>query len=131
MVVELREQSELKMPTQFGPRKRIPRLFAISLISRSSSRPLSPVTSLTPPEITIALRIPALPHSSSTWGTTSVGSVSWARSTGLPTSMMLLYAGIPRTCLLYTSDAADDLLCVDLGGRRIIKKKKKKNEKDN
>src|SRR5665213_1968991 len=23
------------------------------------------------------------------------------------------------TCLLYTSDAADDLLCVDLGGRRI------------
>ena len=28
-----------------------------------------------------------------------------------------------RYCLLYTSDAADDLLCVDLGGRRIIKKK--------
>src|SRR5680860_528137 len=27
------------------------------------------------------------------------------------------------SCLLYTSDAADDLLCVDLGGRRIIKKK--------
>ena len=27
-------------------------------------------------------------------------------------------------CLLYTSDAADDLLCVDLGGRRVIKKKK-------
>src|SRR5450756_1324572 len=30
----------------------------------------------------------------------------------------------PSFCLLYTSDAADDLLCVDLGGRRIIKKKK-------
>ena len=28
------------------------------------------------------------------------------------------------SCLLYTSDAADDLLCVDLGGRRIIKKKR-------
>ena len=28
-----------------------------------------------------------------------------------------------KICLLYTSDAADDLLCVDLGGRRIIKKK--------
>src|SRR5659263_251527 len=29
---------------------------------------------------------------------------------------------VPRyyCCLLYTSDAADDLLCVDLGGRRII-----------
>src|SRR5450756_2122933 len=33
-----------------------------------------------------------------------------------------------KICLLYTSDAADDLLCVDLGGRRIIKKKKKKNK---
>ena len=32
-------------------------------------------------------------------------------------------------CLLYTSDAADDLLCVDLGGRRIIKKKNKKKDK--
>ena len=31
-------------------------------------------------------------------------------------------------CLLYTSDAADDMQCVDLGCRRIIKKKKKKNE---
>ena len=28
-------------------------------------------------------------------------------------------------CLLYTSDAADDLLCVDLGGARIIKKKQR------
>ena len=27
-----------------------------------------------------------------------------------------------RACLLYTSDAADDSLRVDLGGRRIIKK---------
>ena len=38
--------------------------------------------------------------------------------------------GMPRPeaaqgirCLLYTSDAADDLLCVDLGGRRLTKKK--------
>eukprot|EP00658_Telonema_sp_P-2_P056936 TRINITY_DN453_c0_g1_i6.p1 TRINITY_DN453_c0_g1~~TRINITY_DN453_c0_g1_i6.p1 ORF type:complete len:109 (-),score=42.03 TRINITY_DN453_c0_g1_i6:53-379(-) len=30
------------------------------------------------------------------------------------------------TCLLYTSDAADEEDSVDLGGRRIIKKKKKK-----
>src|SRR5450756_3175975 len=36
-----------------------------------------------------------------------------------------------QCCLLYTSDAADDLLCVDLGGRRIIKKKKKKKTKNN
>eukprot|EP00657_Telonema_sp_P-1_P006760 TRINITY_DN2617_c0_g1_i1.p1 TRINITY_DN2617_c0_g1~~TRINITY_DN2617_c0_g1_i1.p1 ORF type:complete len:185 (-),score=87.16 TRINITY_DN2617_c0_g1_i1:65-619(-) len=33
-----------------------------------------------------------------------------------------------KNCLLYTSDAADDLLCVDLGGRRIIKKKKKPHQ---
>ena len=32
-----------------------------------------------------------------------------------------------RSCLLYTSDAADDLLCVDLGGRRIIKQKTNMN----
>ena len=31
---------------------------------------------------------------------------------------------IVRTCLLYTSDAADERSSVDLGGRRIIKKKK-------
>ena len=30
-------------------------------------------------------------------------------------------------CLLYTSDAADERSSVDLGGRRIIKKKKKIN----
>ena len=32
-------------------------------------------------------------------------------------------AGVGR-CLLYTSDAADERSSVDLGGRRIIKKKK-------
>ena len=30
-------------------------------------------------------------------------------------------------CLLYTSDAADERSSVDLGGRRIIKKKKNKD----
>ena len=34
--------------------------------------------------------------------------------------------GMPAyICLLYTSDAADERSSVDLGGRRIIKKKKK------
>ena len=31
---------------------------------------------------------------------------------------------VPVFCLLYTSDAADERSSVDLGGRRIIKKKK-------
>src|SRR5680860_161038 len=43
-----------------------------------------------------------------------------------PNKDMAIFNGILHlmdpTCLLYTSDAADDLLCVDLGGRRIIKK---------
>ena len=37
----------------------------------------------------------------------------------------LIVGADSHTCLLYTSDAADDLLCVDLGGRRTIKKKPK------
>ena len=35
----------------------------------------------------------------------------------------------PYSCLLYTSDAADEEDSVDLGGRRIIKKKKNKKKK--
>ena len=35
------------------------------------------------------------------------------------------------TCLLYTSDAADERSSVDLGGRRIIKKKNKGVESSN
>ena len=48
-----------------------------------------------------------------------VSSASW----GAQRIEELLYSETMHTCLLYTSDAADDLLCVDLGGRRIIKKK--------
>ena len=38
---------------------------------------------------------------------------------------LLATAAENEACLLYTSDAADDLLCVDIGGCRIIKKKTK------
>ena len=38
--------------------------------------------------------------------------------------------GLPLTCLLYTSDAADERSSVDLGGRRIINKKKKEEKKN-
>ena len=38
----------------------------------------------------------------------------------------LLDAVHGKGCLLYTSDAADERSSVDLGGRRIIKKKKNK-----
>ena len=39
-------------------------------------------------------------------------------------------AGVENTCLLYTSDAADERSSVDLGGRRIIKKQKTKRARE-
>src|SRR5664280_3891824 len=40
--------------------------------------------------------------------------------------IILNAGGYTHTCLLYTSDAADEEDSVDLGGRRIIKKKNQK-----
>ena len=40
-----------------------------------------------------------------------------------------LETGRANPCLLYTSDAADERSSVDLGGRRIIKKKKNGNDR--
>ena len=48
------------------------------------------------------------------------GSNAWVVA---PKRSLTRKAVLANDCLLYTSDAADDLLCVDLGGRRIIKKK--------
>ena len=42
---------------------------------------------------------------------------------GMDPSTLVISSAWANSCLLYTSDAADDLLCVDLGGRRIIKKR--------
>ena len=41
----------------------------------------------------------------------------------LETLYLFIFKALPCFCLLYTSDAADEGLGVDLGGRRIIKKK--------
>ena len=41
----------------------------------------------------------------------------------LPTFLNRVGKSDNVTCLLYTSDAADERSSVDLGGRRIIKKK--------
>ena len=43
----------------------------------------------------------------------------------LPQGLDLQDLGGGTRCLLYTSDAADERSSVDLGGRRIIKKKTK------
>src|SRR5665213_831561 len=63
-------------------------------------------------------------------GTSSIRprySMAWSFSPGLMPRASRIFDGITIwyledtviVCLLYTSDAADDLLCVDLGGRRI------------
>src|SRR5450756_3142343 len=70
---------------------------------------------------TPADRYPRSPHPASSGSGLGSLSVCWMISTAAPPERFI-------DCLLYTSDAADDLLCVDLGGRRIIKKKKKKKK---
>ena len=57
------------------------------------------------------------------WLLVVVGAVMAIPSWSVVTKLILALALQFLTCLLYTSDAADDLLCVDLGGRRIIQKK--------
>ena len=44
------------------------------------------------------------------------------------TIILVRHAEKDISCLLYTSDAADERSSVDLGGRRIIKKKKNRRE---
>src|SRR5678816_3668920 len=63
--------------------------------------------------------------------TVGIGRLARASANVVSTSMYSGSPGAPgslvrsSTCLLYTSDAADERSSVDLGGRRIIKKKKK------
>ena len=58
-------------------------------------------------------------------GGENVGKCFSAPITALGPTVEIEYGGYPDlSCLLYTSDAADERSSVDLGGRRIIKKKK-------
>ena len=61
-----------------------------------------------------------------------IGRAFQPRMQEYPTAQFLGQSGVAahfavhlQVCLLYTSDAADERSSVDLGGRRIIKKKKK------
>ena len=64
-------------------------------------------------------------------GTDATYTVQMENYTWTPSNFVVtdIAANMSCNCLLYTSDAADDLLCVDLGGRRIIKKKKQTTPK--
>src|SRR5450756_3021759 len=81
-------------------------------------------------------RAPRKPSSSS-WSGLETRHGSWLSGPLMNSKIaQLAFSGTPLggpawSCLLYTSDAADDLLCVDLGGRRIIKKKKKQQNNKN
>src|SRR5664280_1459139 len=70
----------------------------------------------------------ATPSAAPTWRlveATAAATPAWLR--GIPDSAVFVIGALtspnPKPCLLYTSDAADEEDSVDLGGRRIIKKK--------
>ena len=86
--------------------------------------------------------ITSVPGSSAyfTGGVVSYANAVKMEELGIPADMLKLEGAVSKpvvekmasgvrealkTCLLYTSDAADERSSVDLGGRRIIKKKKK------
>ena len=52
------------------------------------------------------------------------GEVSFGKDTKGKRKLLITPFAADGACLLYTSDAADERSSVDLGGRRIIKKKK-------
>ena len=64
--------------------------------------------------------------SSERWGETPKAIVVKAAGVDVTEQEIIAYAKENLACLLYTSDAADERSSVDLGGRRIIKKKQKK-----
>src|SRR5450756_2654826 len=66
-------------------------------------------------------RVPAQLAISGPWHRQDL-SANYATPTSVDSPSPLLHYDTSGGCLLYTSDAADDLLCVDLGGRRIMKK---------
>src|SRR5450756_923489 len=92
--------------------------------------------------LTEGLGIPPERLAATTYKDDEIARAVWRDEIGLPPERMAVWGDVDAgddanfwrmaetgpcgPCLLYTSDAADDLLCVDLGGRRIIKKKKKK-----
>src|SRR5659263_369778 len=51
------------------------------------------------------------------WMSVAVNLSAIASKGARPLGILMAMGLPPDTCLLYTSDAADDLLCVDLGGR--------------
>ena len=60
----------------------------------------------------------------STFGILPSSAVTRRSASGIEMPYAFATTAVFRSCLLYTSDAADERSSVDLGGRRIINKKK-------
>src|SRR5659263_311313 len=90
---------------------------SVHVVKKSRSRPSQHIKA----DLTLCY-CPCITFSS--WLTTFQMSVLvWRGILGsllISSSIEIAYAArtVSESCLLYTSDAADDLLCVDLGGRR-------------
>src|SRR5450756_3234748 len=129
------------------PPSSIDGLSTLSAASCSSLRPTSvePVNETTRTRGSCSIALTTGPERREGTTLTTPAGTPASSSTGISASMVsgVSDAGLSTTgqpaasagpilrCLLYTSDAADDLLCVDLGGRRIIKKKKKHRHLNN
>src|SRR5450756_2024088 len=90
---------------EYGPERRGAPMRAYTRISDKAIRRHDPVAS---PDIVIVLE-PTLVSEMNVAEGLSEDGVVLVDTNELPESL--------KSCLLYTSDAADDLLCVDLGGR--------------
>ena len=93
----------------------------------------SPTVTVTPTATPLVTATPVCPSAVKIYGshvwpsgvytiTCHLGVMEGGSLTLQPGTELRFAPGQRLDCLLYTSDAADDLLCVDLGGRRIIKK---------
>src|SRR5450756_61971 len=96
-----------------------------SLYPHRGSRPLKSATKLVPQtRLPSTVGVPRGPLPLSLLKARPLGvfqsclpvAASRARTNSRSPNCPWVYRRLPTTCLLYTSDAADDLLCVDLGG---------------
>src|SRR5450756_1114302 len=98
--------------------KPIPGCLAIAFLLVSCQAPTAALTPTLAPQSN-----PHTPTAILQATPTTEKSITAAKAAPTPTQVVATATPtVYYTCLLYTSDAADDLLCVDLGGRRIIKK---------
>eukprot|EP00658_Telonema_sp_P-2_P000212 TRINITY_DN10071_c0_g1_i10.p1 TRINITY_DN10071_c0_g1~~TRINITY_DN10071_c0_g1_i10.p1 ORF type:complete len:204 (-),score=44.69 TRINITY_DN10071_c0_g1_i10:29-640(-) len=96
------------------------RIYAVSLYSRALG------TAEVAEHFVSSFSQPANHVALGRWFAGATSSSGWGVFLGHHPRFVITADGDGWSCLLYTSDAADEEDSVDLGGRRIIKKKKKR-----